>query len=218
MVKKIAALLVVFSAVIFSGCLEKESKQEDFETLKLLKLKSESEPYKGIKASNYSKAPVRSEVVFNWYRVSYEVLANDYEVETPSGIKYRAVVTDYETGEKVGRAKILLLKMVVEKVNEKGIDPLEVKKSMWLLPLLPFPVKVEKEFTAFNTYLGLGEMVAEPWNYVVDSNADFLCSFDTNTSIERAYGACMFVYPENADPEEIIFAVNEQIVARIPLY
>ena len=213
---KMYSVLSVSLFILISGCVEKDmNKLDNAKTLKLIKFNLSQRPCSNIVRLNYSDAPLENKIIFNHYRIGYELLADGYEVTTPNGLKYSAVVIDHATGETLERAKILLLRMEIERLAEKGMEPAEIRRFILPLPLIPVPAYKEYSETEISTLLGLGDSVAKYWNYVVDSNADFLCSFDTNSGVESGYGVCMFVYPESEQPKYIIVAAGQHIMARL---
>ncbi len=177
----------------------------------------------------YTNAPVVSSVVFNGYRISYEILFDGYEYRTPTGEVYTARMVRRENGQVVGtgkRAKLLVLRMNFEKAGEPGMPPPTVTKASPLMSLLLFggliPVEKKLVLTEVTTYLGLGDNYAAQWNLAISPETTYLCSFDTNSTVEKGFGVCLFTYPEDKSPKEIIVSLSGvrepgYVVARIPI-
>ena len=225
------ALASLLLLLMLLGCTSSEPEQREVE-LKMyeVRVKPLSEnAMPEILWERYSSAPRTESVVFNGYRISYQILFNGYEYKAPSGEVYTVKMAKYEGGRAVStgkRGKILVLKMNFERVDERGIEPPRVTKVSPLLSLLLVgglaPVEKEVVLTEVTTYLGLGDSYTNQWKYAVGSETARLCSFDTNSTLAKGFGVCMFTYPEDKAPQEIIVSLSGikepgYVIARIPI-
>lgn len=153
----------------------------------------------------YNNLSPSSSVTYNGTRVTVDVIANDYRVEY-NGYTFTAYMGVYgESGvEKTGKAKILLLKMNYEKVPETGTPLVIVTVKSPLLSLFTLSnatKDVELPVIAPVLLLESGKHML-PRKLILNGE----CYFDTSSENTRE-GICMFIYPENDRPKEVIVTV-----------
>ncbi len=224
---------VVMGFLLFAGCMSSSAggEQKSVE-LKMYDFRVKPLAEGAIPAflwEKYRSAPVVDSVVFNGYRVSYSVLHSGYEFRAPDGTVYTAKIYKREGNRltSIKKARILVLRMEFQKVGERGIEPPEVTQSSPLASLLLFgglaPVERKVVLTGISTYLGLGDSYVAQWNFAPGYETRNLCTFDTSSSPEKGYGICLFTYPEDKKPSEIIVSLTGvrdpgYVIARIPIH
>ena len=234
--KYVILLLLLISFLL--GCAEKESPAE-----KEVKLKMYDFRYKSFQAAEeiliekYRSAPIIREVTFNRYKIAVEVLANGKKVEYGGKIytaefgRYNSSVEKGERFTKIGDANVMILKIEFKRDGEGNIPPPEINVKSNLFFILfgvPIPGLKEATLTKIEPRIAFEDGFVEPWNYALEK--DKICGFDTNSSIESYTSFCLFTYPSDKMPKEIVISAfpSEKItkaafsglgypVARIPL-
>ncbi len=165
----------------------------------------------------YRSLSKTSGTIFNGYNVKVKKVADGTEVKVGE-YAYTAIIGVYSGGkvEKTADGKILVVRVAYERVPERGTEPPVVRVGSPLLSLfLLGPVSKDVTLTVLSPVL-----VLKSGRYVLPRKIilDGPCYFDTTKEVQADEALCMFVYPANDEPAELILAAypsEEEIISRL---
>ncbi len=211
---RLTLLIALILPLLLLGCSEKKEAEEEVK-LKMYDVRYKSfESQKEVLLEKYQSAPLVNELTFNNYRISVEVVAEGKRVEY-GGKVYSAEFGKYnpsgEKGEKfikISDANVLILRVKFEKSDESGVAPPQVNVRTNLFFILfgvPIPGYKEVTLTKVEPRIAFEDGFVAPWNFALES--DKPCGFDTNTSVESYTSLCLFTYPSDKVPKEVVISV-----------